>query len=173
MSDTNFLDPRPIEWSYNNKTYTLGVTDIDAELRFQAIHERWALNRLEVLQAGVSSASAQAAMDRYVNHLEANRFAFGSNLSLQFLTSDVGTIEYLVLLSAMKKTPIPRATLQHLARRERKIFNDLANQVLERDFPNPEAQSEESEEEASTSPAAATLTPSTTASSSSSPDAAG
>lgn len=166
MSDANFLLAAPIEFAPKGQTqpWLFAACDLECELRFQTQHEAWARNRLEAMKAFVSPQANQQDQDRFVQHVSANRFAFGAQLSIAFLLSDAGSVEYLTLLAGKAGCRAAgKEALEKLRRSDRPEFDRLVEMMLRRDFPNLLTPAE-----GGPSPAPATRSPSTTESSSSS-----
>lgn len=162
MSDASFLAPQPYLWEHQGKTYAFAVPDLELELIYQAEHEAWARNRLEATRGKVDRDVHAADVARHVEMVAANRFAFRGPLSMSFLGSEAGLVEYLLLLGLKGGRERPtREFLRGLARSDRTAWGRLVDEVLARDFP----------EALATPPA--TPAPSTSASSSSSPASPG
>jgi len=138
MSDTA-LAPRAVPWEYQGKGYLLGHTDLDLELLFQTAHERWARNRLEARREGLPEDVYFADLSAYHDQTAGNAFAFGGPLSLRFLATTAGQVEYLLLkLQKGAAAGGERATrdfLLGLLRDDRAAWDRLVGEVLARDFP--------------------------------------
>lgn len=139
MSDASLLGS-PLVWSHEGKEYHLAVPDFDLELLFQSIHERWARNRIEAMAGGISEDAHRQNLALFVEQVSTNHFAFMGRLSLAFVTTDQGMMEYLQLLSQKgqkeKGGPVLSMPMLRSLRRQRaEAWNDLTRQVLTRDFP--------------------------------------
>jgi len=139
MSDAN-LAQRPVEWIYRGRMFLLGHTDLDLELFFQTVHERWARNRLEARRKGITDDAFRADLEMLEDRIDSNRFAFGTTLSMRWLLSPAGIVEYLLLKIQKGQTqggePIMRQDLVTLQRDDPDAWNALVDQVLRNDFPN-------------------------------------
>lgn len=165
MSDDAMLGGEPARFTHDGKEWLFASCDLECELRYQSLHAAWARNQIEAARSLVSPESHAADLDRHVEHVEGNRFAFGGPLSLRFLLSDAGAVEYLALLAAKAGCRAAgKGALDRLRRGDRAAFDRLIRLVLGRDFPNLFG----AQEAPSSSPEAATPTPCTTDSSSSS-----
>jgi hypothetical protein len=156
---TTILQP-PLEWIYpgNDKVkfsgrYLLGHTDLAFELYFQAAHERWARVRLESRRGGMSEDMYLTDLDGFQEMVNENRFAFGTKMSMRWLLSNPGMVEYLLLKIQKGQTlggdPIDRDMLTQVSRDDPKAFDEVVTRVLRNDFPNqfgraPEASAAES-----------------------------
>lgn len=168
MSDADLLDPQPIEFQPlpGGKTWAFAVCDLATELLYQSRHQAWARNQFEAMRGSVSAQSHEADLDRFVQQVSANRFAFGGPLSLAFLLSSEGAAEYLALLASKAGCKAAsKSAIEALRRRDKGSYDAMLLQVLRRDFPNHWPPPPEGD---SSSPEAATPSPSTTDSTSSS-----
>lgn len=140
MSDAALLNPQATPWEYQGKSYLLAVCDLDTELLFQALHERWARNRVEVSRGGVDPAVYAADVDAYNRMRAVNDFAFGGDLSLRFVATPQGMAEYVLLLLQKGQKeggaePSPKL-VRALFRADVPAWLDLQRAVIGRDFPN-------------------------------------
>lgn len=141
MSDAVLLGQQPILWSHDGKDYHLAVADLDLELLFQAIHERWARNRIEAMAGGISEEAHRLNLSVFLEQLEMNRFAFMGRLSLGFLISDHGMAEYIQLLSQKGQRDhggavLSMAQMRGWQRHQKAVWDDLTEKVVRRDLPN-------------------------------------
>lgn len=130
----------PTDFPLGDQSYPLARADHELELYYQARHEAWARNRIEATRGMVGDAAYRADCETFAQRRDGNRFAFGSQLSLAWLTSDEGMIEYVLLLSQKgKKEKGGAAFTQQQLRRMKKDepaeWERLTRAVLERDFP--------------------------------------
>ena len=146
-SAATMLLQQPLEWIYpgNEKTkfkgrYLLGHADLAFELFFQAAHERWSRVRIEARRAGMSEDMYLTDLDGFQEMVSENRFAFGTKMSMRFILTDAGMIEYLFLKIQKGQTlggdPIEKEQLQKLWKEDIAAFDELAKMVLRHDFPN-------------------------------------
>lgn len=141
MSAAEVIAQNPTPFEYAGLTYQLAVADYELELYFQSRHEAWTRNRIEATAAQVSEASYRADCEVFATQRAANRFAFGSALSLSWLLSDEGMSEYLTLLTQKGKkekggVTFDREGLRQTRRDDPAAWDRLVRVVLERDFPN-------------------------------------
>ncbi len=138
MSDTTFAG-KASPWTYQGKDYLLGATDLELELVFQAAHEAWARQRIEATREKVGDRLYTLDVDRFGERRDANRFAFGGPLCLQWLCTPAGQLEYLFLKLQKGASEggerISRTQLQTIQREDNKAWDALANEVLQREFP--------------------------------------
>lgn len=137
MSDDLLLGTEPARFPRPEGDWLFASCDLECELRYQTIHTAWARNQIEAARAMLSPAAYATDVDRHVEHVEGNRFAFGDTLSLRFLTTDHGAVEYLAMLAARAGCrAASKQALDRLRRGDRSAFDELARLVLGRDFPN-------------------------------------
>ena len=142
MSDPATLSPAAavVRCTLGGQPVALAERDIDAELILQTRHESWASARLEARRAMIGERAFQSQLDRLGHAMDANRFAFGGPLSLEWLTTRAGMAEYVLLLSQKAQAEghgpaIGRERLLALARAGGAEWEQLYEQVLRRDFP--------------------------------------
>lgn len=137
MSDARI--PSPLVWSHGGKDYPLAIPDFDLELLFQSIHERWTRNRVEAMVGGISEEAHRQNLAMFLEQVATNHFAFMGRLSLAFVTTDHGMMEYIRLLSQKGQNEqggplLDVHFLRQLKRQTPEAWDDLAGQVLRRDF---------------------------------------
>lgn len=174
MSDAQMLLQQPTTFTAGDLSLSLAVCDLEVELLVQAEHEAWARNRLEATRGKVGNAVYQADVGRMVEAIAANRFAFGGSLSIDWLSSSVGEVEYVLLLAQKAKTEakvkqsVSREQLRKAQRGDKAGWVKAMEVLFRRDFPNlmpPEVTPSSGDQ--------GIPAPSTSASSSSSADAPG
>ncbi len=131
---------QPTDFPLGELNYPLARADHELELYFQSRHEAWARNRIEATRAMVGDAAYRADCETFAERRDANRFAFGAHLSLQWLTSDEGMIEYVLLLSAKGKkerggAAFTKPQLRQMKKAAPEDWERLTREVLTRDFP--------------------------------------
>lgn len=130
----------PVRWEYAGQTYHLAPIDLDTELIFQSIHEAFAASRLDAIRSRIGETSFRERLVLQQDAFDANRFAFGGDLSFAFLVSNEGMAELFALLmdrgSREHGGPkLDRAKLLQLARENGPDWNRLWREVMRRDFP--------------------------------------
>lgn len=141
MNGPDVLACAPTPFEHAGKTYHLARPDHELELLFQARHEAWARNRIEATAALVGEKAYRADLESFGTRRDANRFAFGSPLSMAFLLSDDGMAEYVLLLSQKGQKEgggalFGKAQLVKLRRQDEPEWERLTDAVVRRDFPN-------------------------------------
>lgn len=132
---------QPILWAVGDVTYQVSACDLDVELVFQAEHEAWARSRLEGRKGSIPPAAWQADHAALLEAMNANAFAFGSSLSLRYLTSSRGMVHYVYLLcqrGAAKDggaRPKGLQAIEAIARAAGPEWDAIVSEVLQRDFP--------------------------------------
>jgi hypothetical protein len=137
LSAVDLLGSRPLSWAYQGATYLFASPDLDDELLYQAEHEAWAWSRVEAARAKVSPDVYASRCARLETMVAGNQFAFGGPLSIQFLASRAGMVEFLLLMGLKGGGERPtREGLTRIARSDPKEWDRLTDQVLRREFPN-------------------------------------
>ena len=144
MTDPEVLAQTPTAFEWQGKTYQIGVADYEAELFFQARHEAWTRNRIEATAALTAEAVYRGDVDSFARMRAGNLFAFGGPLSLQWLLSDEGFAEYLVILTGKGKKErgghvLGTQDVRRMKKTDAAAHDRLVKLVLGRDFPNPMA----------------------------------
>ena len=141
MTDPEVLAQTPTAFDWQGRTYQIGVADYEAELFFQARHEAWTRNRIEATAGMVNDNVHRADVDAFARQRAGNLFAFEGQLSMQWLLSDEGFAEYLVILTGKGKKErgghvMSRDDVRRMKKTDREVHDRLVRLVLGRDFPN-------------------------------------
>jgi len=135
MNNNDLLAAAPLEFECAAGTFALAVPDHELELLFQARHEAWARNRIEATKALVSAEAYQADVEVFASRRDSNRFAYAGPLSLSWLLSDAGMVEYVLLLAQKAGKSPRRETLFAMKKADPDDWQRLIDVVLRRDFP--------------------------------------
>lgn len=134
------INGRPLTWSFGDRKFLLPPANLRFEDVFQSKHEAWARARLESNKTFLPDDAYQQDLELFMDRVCADDFAWRSPLSLKFIQSKHGRLEYMWLKIQMGKAvggmDCTLDELTEMSRQDADGFLQIYRDCLKQDFPD-------------------------------------